>query len=109
MTSEKSFGQVIREARQKLGMSQKDLAAQIKKENGEPISPQYQNDIEFDRRDPPADNMIKRYAEVLKLDHDILIFLAGRLPSDIQKIASENPEEAKKIAQAFRRKRPGST
>src|SRR5437867_850881 len=48
-----TFGGAIREARRVLGVSQKDLAAQLKKEDGTPISPQYLNDIELDRRLPP--------------------------------------------------------
>ena len=35
----KTFGQIIAEARKALGISQKDLAAKIRKEDGEPISP----------------------------------------------------------------------
>jgi hypothetical protein len=37
-------------ARKKLGISQKNLADRIKKEDGQSISPQYLNDIERDRR-----------------------------------------------------------
>ena len=49
----KTFGTIISEARAAKGMSQKDLAAQLKKEDGAVISAQYLNDIEHDRRNPP--------------------------------------------------------
>ena len=51
----KTFGRIIAEARKGLGISQKDLAAKTRKEDGTPISPQYLNDIEHDRRDPPGE------------------------------------------------------
>lgn len=47
-----TFGKIVSAARKELGISQKDLAAKIVKEDGETISPQYLNDIEHDRRNP---------------------------------------------------------
>ena|SRR2546422_11629160 len=107
MAPTKTFGQIIREKRQELGISQKELATKIKKENGEAISPQYQNDIEFDRRDPPSEFMIEQYATALKLDKDYLILVAGKVPADVRKLASENPEKAQHVFQVFRRKSKG--
>ena len=49
----KTFGTIISEARRAAGLSQKELAAKVKKEDGQPISAQYLNDIEHDRRNPP--------------------------------------------------------
>ena len=43
-----SFGEVVATARKAKGLSQKELAALITKEDGEPISPQYLNDLERD-------------------------------------------------------------
>lgn len=94
----KTFGHIISEARKRVGLSQKQLAALIKKENGEPISPQYLNDIEHDRRNPPNEFIIKQLAARLNQDRDFLLFVSGLLPEDIRKIGLANPE---KIGRAF--------
>lgn len=53
-----SFGGAIGSARKAKEMSQKELAAKIVKEDGQPITPQYLNDIEHDRRSTSSDHMI---------------------------------------------------
>lgn len=81
-----TFGSYIADARKKLQMSQKDLAARIKREEDEePISPQYLNDIERDRRSPTSDHLIQQFAKVLKIDADYLSYLAGKLPEEIRR------------------------
>jgi transcriptional regulator with XRE-family HTH domain len=97
-----TFGAQIAEARKALEMSQKDLAAKIFKEDGEPISPQYLNDIEHDRRNPPSEDMIYQFAKQLKLDAEILFYLAGKLPGDMQN-PSVGPEKIVAAYQAFRK------
>ena len=101
----KTFGQMIREKRQALGLSQKELASQIKKEDGSSVSPQYQNDIEFDRRDPPSELMIKQYAKFLDFPVDSLFLAAGKVPKDVKAFATERPEEARNVFRAFRKNR----
>ena len=61
-------------------MSQKELAARIKREEGAPIASQYLNDIEHERRSPPSDQLVKQFAEVLDVDLDCLYYLAPPLP-----------------------------
>lgn len=90
-----TFGQIISDARKKAGISQKELAASIKKENGEAISPQYLNDIEHDRRNAPGEFLIERFAKVLGVPTDSLLMAAGLLPEDLRKIAAEKVAEAK--------------
>lgn len=104
MTDKRTFGQIIREKRQALGMSQKELASKIKKEDGTPISPQYQNDIEFDRRDAPSETMIRQYAKILDLPVDGLILAAGRVPEDVRHLAASDPNSAAQVFQMFRKK-----
>jgi transcriptional regulator with XRE-family HTH domain len=93
-----SFGKTIAEARKKLMMSQKELAEKIKKEDGAPISPQYLNDIERDRRSPGSEHMIEQFAKVLGLDRYQLLFSAGRVPEDVR--SGRVSEE--KLASAYR-------
>ena len=81
-----TFGRYIADARKKLQMSQKELASQIlREEDDEPISPQYLNDIERDRRNPSSDHLIQQCAKVLKIDADYLSYLAGKLPEEIRR------------------------
>lgn len=74
-----TFGGTLAEARKNAEMSQKDLAAKIKKEDGEAFSPQYLNDIEHDRRNPPSGGIIKQIAKVLKIPPEVLLYQAGEL------------------------------
>ena len=97
-----TFGIQLAEARKKLGLSQKDLASKITKEDGEPISPQYLNDIEHDRRNPPAEEMIYQFAKHLKIDAEILFYLSGKLPQELKNAQAE-PEKIVAAYQAFRK------
>jgi transcriptional regulator with XRE-family HTH domain len=81
-----SFGKLIANARKAKSISQKELAELIKKEDGEPISAQYLNDIERDRRNPPSDFILKQFASLLDIDPDILYFRAGEYPEDIREM-----------------------
>jgi transcriptional regulator with XRE-family HTH domain len=97
-----TFGTQIAEARKALGLSQKDLAAKITKEDQQPISAQYLNDIEHDRRNPPSEDMIKQFAKHLKLEPEILFYLAGKLTGDMKKPSVER-EKIVAAYQAFRK------
>ena|SRR5437899_10161863 len=100
-----TFGKIISDARKKAGLSQKDLALKIKKEDGEPISPQYLNDIEHDRRNPPSEFLIDQFARVLDLDKDYLCLAAGTIPhQEWRAIASTDPDKVVAAFKAFRKK-----
>jgi transcriptional regulator with XRE-family HTH domain len=96
------LGDVIREKRIAIDLSQKDLAARIKKEDGTSITPQFLNDIEFNRR-TPSEFILKRIAAALDLDADYLVILAGSLPSDILE-RGVTEKTAKEAVRLFRRK-----
>src|SRR5215831_21385600 len=99
-----SFGQVLSAARRAAGLSQRELAARILKEDGEPISPQYLNDLERDRRNPPAPHFLKQFAEVLDLPEEYLDFVAGQLPEDLRNLEhGYAPDQVQAAFQAFRR------
>jgi len=99
----KTFGTIISEARAAKGMSQKDLAAQLKKEDSSVISAQYLNDIEHDRRNPPSEFIISQMASTLSLHKDALCLAAGMIPQDLKKLAANNPDEVEKAFKVFRR------
>lgn len=100
-----TFGKYIGEVRKQQGLSQKQLAERIEREEGDSISPQYLNDIEHDRRSPSSDHMIQQFARVLKVSADYLYYLAGRIPADIRQ-ANMPPSKVDKWASAFRRTKP---
>src|SRR4051794_9410299 len=97
-----SFGSVISERRKELGLSQRDLAARIQKDDGEPISPQYLNDLERDRRNAPSNDLIREFSRELRLPPDYLEFVAGRLPDELLNVDAD-PADVQKAFVAFRK------
>jgi transcriptional regulator with XRE-family HTH domain len=97
-----TFGKAITAARRAKGISQKELAARISKEDGQPITPQYLNDIEHDRRSPSSDHMVRQFARELGQSVDYLSWLVGKLPSDTLG-SGMAPEHIDKAFVAFRR------
>ncbi len=98
-----TFGQTIAEARKRAGLTQKELAAKLKKEDGTPISPQYLNDIEHDRRGAPPDFLLKQLSKILDLDLDLLAYRAGRLPENLIDHRAD-PSQVVEAFKAFRRR-----
>jgi transcriptional regulator with XRE-family HTH domain len=94
-----TLGRAISEARKAKGISQKDLAAAIDKDDGTgQISPQYLNDIEHDRRSPTSDHLIRQFEKALGTEDGYLFFLAGKIPDEMRRKA----RDPAKVAQAFR-------
>ncbi|KQT48999.1 XRE family transcriptional regulator [Aureimonas sp. Leaf454] len=101
--SDVTFGSYISAERKKKSISQKELAARVlREEDDKPISPQYLNDIERDRRQPTSDHLIHQFAAVLDVPVDYLFYLAGTLPKEAKE-ARLDPSEAVKAMSAFRR------
>lgn len=98
------FGQYVAARRKALGLSQKDLAARLLKEDDAPISPQYLNDIERDRRNAPSEHLIAQFSRELELDSDYLHVLAGQIPRDVRE-GNPSQEQVKEAFIAFRRDR----
>jgi transcriptional regulator with XRE-family HTH domain len=96
-----TLGSEIAAARKKAGLSQKDLAEKTLKEDGAPISPQFLNDIERDRR-RPGTHILNALAGRLGLDADRLHFLAGQVPPDLVE-GRADPDRVDKAIAAFRR------
>jgi len=94
-----TLGQAISTARKARGLSQKDLAATIMKDDDSgAISPQYLNDIEHDRRSPNSDHLIRQFEKVLATEEGYLFVLAGKIPDDVRRKA----RDPAKVAEAFR-------
>lgn len=92
-----SFGRVLSDARKRANLTQRDLAALVLKEDGQPISAPYLHDIEHDRRNPPSPYLIEQLARALEIDPDLLYYWAGVLPSDLRRTDIAD----KKILSAF--------
>jgi transcriptional regulator with XRE-family HTH domain len=101
MTVPSSFGVAVSQRRKEKKMSQKELAALIKREDDLSISPQYLNDIEHDRRSPSSEMLIKQLANVLDMNEDVLYFLAGKIPADLVN-QQPTPEKIERAMVAFR-------
>ena len=98
-----TFGQAIAKARKAKPLSQKELAMLImKEEDGAPISPQYLNDIEHDRRSPTSDHLIRQFAKALDLPEDVLFFLAGKIPDDLRRKVKD-PNRVEEAFMNFRK------
>lgn len=98
----KTFGEVIAEGRKRAKLTQRELAARIKTEDGRPISAPYLNDIEHNLRHPPRGHLLEEFAKHLDLDADLLYFLSGRLPRDIEPTKASE-EQVLAAYRAFRR------
>ncbi|MEO5363479.1 MAG: helix-turn-helix domain-containing protein [Magnetococcus sp. DMHC-8] len=93
-----TFGRAIVLARRAKGITQRDLAAMIQKEdNLGPIQPPYLNDIEHDRRSPTSDHLIRQFAKALGEDEGYLFVLAGKIPNDLR----ENVGNREQIVEGF--------
>lgn len=79
----KSLGDLIREARTPKG-SLRDFAKRLD------ITPSYLSDIENDRR-VPAEEVLRRIAELLGLDFDELMAKAGRFGEDAERYMRKHP------------------
>ena len=98
-----NLGQVIAQARKKLQITQKELASRIEREDGKPISPQYLNDIERNRR-TPGDYVLEQLAKTLELDQNMeyLYYLVGKWPSTLKELTMDADAFTKAI-RVFRR------
>jgi transcriptional regulator with XRE-family HTH domain len=86
-----SFGSAVASARKNKGWSQKELAAKIiKEEDQAPITPQYLNDIEHNRRSPTSTHLVKQFARVLDIDAEILFAVIGMLPEKERKLVNKS-------------------
>jgi len=98
-----TFGKFLSDARKNENLSQKELAARIKKEDGLTISPQYLNDIERDRRNPPSEYILKQFAKVLNLKLDVVYYWADRMPADVKSSNDVGDDRVVAAYKAFRK------
>ena len=98
-----TFGRAISEGRKSKQLSQKQLASMILKDDGNPISPQYLNDIERDRRNPPGEYLINQFSKILEIPDEYLYFLAHEIPPKYRQVSPSSPRQVQQAFQAFAR------
>jgi transcriptional regulator with XRE-family HTH domain len=98
-----TVGQAIAAARKHKQISQKELSAMIRKEDGSPISPQYLNDIERDRRNPPGEHLLPQFASALEIPEEYLYFLANQIPPRYRESGKSSPQQVLDAFHAFAR------
>ena len=91
---ERTFGQVIRERRRQLDLTQQEVGRRIK------TSTPYVGHLESGKRHP-SDKVLSRLAEVLALDRRELFFLAN--PGTVELLKSEDGEGKRSAWEEFRR------
>ena len=94
------MGDLLAERRKELGISQKEMAGLIKNRDGKHITSAYLNYLEHNRGEPPG-YLLDQFAEVLRLERDVLYFWTRRIPPDIEP-AEATPEEVTAAFRAFR-------
>jgi transcriptional regulator with XRE-family HTH domain len=82
----KSFGEALRERRLAKGFSLRKFAAEVG------VSPTYLSQVEQGNVQPPTADRVKRMAELLGVNPDEWIALAGRVPDDLPPIIQKHTE-----------------
>jgi len=81
------FGQWLREKRVAKGYTLRKFAELVG------VSPTYLSHVEQGAADPPTAERVKTMAELLEVNADEMIALAGRVPEDLPEIIQRQPTE----------------
>jgi HTH-type transcriptional regulator, competence development regulator len=87
MAGRKNFGALVRQKREAKEIGLREMAKKIG------ISPTYLSKIERGDFDPPAEDKVRKIAEIIGRDPDELLALAGRVASDLTDIIRRRPRE----------------
>lgn len=87
MAGRKSFGALVRREREAREIGLREMAKMIG------VSPTYLSKIERGDFDPPAEDKVRKIAEIIARDPDELLALAGRVASDLTDIIRQRPRE----------------
>ena len=88
MTSGKEkFGAFVRRERETREIGLREMAKKIG------VSPTYLSKVERDEFPPPAEDKVRKIAEIIECDTDDLLARAGRVSSDISDIIKGRPVE----------------
>jgi transcriptional regulator with XRE-family HTH domain len=82
-----AFGALVRREREAKEIGLREMAKMIG------VSPTYLSKVERDEFPPPAEDKVKKIAEIIGRDPDELLALAGRVASDLTAIIRRRPRE----------------
>jgi len=88
---QQTLGQLLQQARKAQRFSLRQAAAQIAREDGQPISASYLHDLEHDRR-KPSPHLLRELAVVLQIPYDTLLTTAQQAEAILQAYLDELPE-----------------
>lgn len=86
---EESFGQRIQRLRRSRGLTQRQVAAQLS------IDFTYLSKLENDRGEPPGEDTIRGLAALLDTDEEMLLAMAGKVPTGLRDRARDDVEFAR--------------
>jgi transcriptional regulator with XRE-family HTH domain len=90
MTNETSFGAHVRTAREALRVADRRFSLrQVAMRIG--VEPAYLSKVERGQTAPPSEATIRRLAQDLGEDEDVLLALAGKVSSDLQAAIRKRP------------------
>ncbi len=94
VSGKEKFGAFIRREREALDpkVGLRDIAKMIG------VSPTYQSKVERDEFPPPAEDKVRKIAEIIKCDADDLLARAGRVPSELTDIIRQHPHRYEMVA-----------
>ena len=85
MTQDMTFGEKVKELRERKSISQRQFAFALD------ITPTYMSKIERGEFPPPSEVVIKRMAALLEIDSDELLSFANKVDSDLLEIIKGEP------------------
>ena len=85
--SDMKFGAFIRQERERREIGLREMAGKIG------VSPTYLSKVERDEFAPPTEDKVRKIAEIIEIDADQLLALAGRVSSDLSEIIKRHPVE----------------
>lgn len=101
----KTLGQVIAQAREERGLTLREAAALIRKEDGKSITHQYLSELENCRR-VPSDKVAEELIRVFGIPRSYIYLLMKRLPSEFP--SALTPQQADAIFRDINKKLAGS-
>jgi transcriptional regulator with XRE-family HTH domain len=81
------FGELVRRKRIEKEIGLREMAGMIG------VSPTYLSKVERDEFSPPAEDKVRKIAEIIGCDSDELLARAGRVSSDLSEIIKQRPRE----------------
>jgi HTH-type transcriptional regulator, competence development regulator len=96
MAGRKSFGALVRREREAKEIGLREMAKKIG------VSPTYLSKVERDEFPPPAEDKVRKIAEIIGYDPDELLALAGRVASELTDIIRQRPREMADFLRAAR-------